>query len=129
MAEYGISKTVDLSYEEALARVREALQEQGFGVLTEIDVKGTLKNKLQVDFRRYVILGVCNPLLAHRALMAEIKVGLLLPCNVVVYETDDGKTVVSALDPVVALGIIENETLRETAEEAAVLLRRVIDSL
>ena len=129
MAEYGISKTVDLSYEEALARVREALQEQGFGVLTEIDVKGTLKNKLQVDFRRYVILGVCNPSLAHRALMAEIKVGLLLPCNVVVYETDDGKTVVSALDPVVALGIIENETLRETAEEAAVLLRRVIDSL
>ncbi len=129
MAEYGISKTVDLSYEEALARVREALQEQGFGVLTEIDVKGTLKNKLQVDFRRYVILGVCNPSLAHRALMAEIKVGLLLPCNVVVYETDDGKTVVSALDPVVALGIIENETLRETAEEAAVLLRRAIDSL
>ena len=129
MAEYGISKTVDLSYEGALARVREALQEQGFGVLTEIDVKGTLKKKLQVDFRRYVILGVCNPSLAHRALMAEIKVGLLLPCNVVVYETDDGKTVVSALDPVVALGIIENETLRETAEEAAVLLRRAIDSL
>ena len=98
-------------------------------MLTEIDVKGTLKKKLQVDFRRYVILGVCNPSLAHRALMAEIKVGLLLPCNVVVYETDDGKTVVSALDPVVALGIIENETLRETAEEAAVLLRRAIDSL
>jgi len=129
MAKYGISKTVDLSYEEALARVREALQEQGFGVLTEIDVQGTLKKKLQVDFGRYVILGVCNPSLAHRALMAEIEVGLLLPCNVVVYETDDGKTVVSALDPAVALGIVENEALKETAEEAAALLRRAIDSL
>ena len=129
MAEYGISKTVDLSYEEALARVREALQEQGFGVLTEIDVKGTLKSKLQVDFRRYVILGACNPSLAHRALMTEIEVGLLLPCNVVVYETEDGKTVVSALNPEVALGIVENEALGETAKEAATLLRQAIDSL
>lgn len=129
MAEYGISKTVDLSYEEALARVREALQEQGFGVLTEIDVQRTLKKKLQVDFRRYIILGACNPSLAHRALMAEIEVGLLLPCNVVVYETEDGKTVVSALNPEVALGIVENEALGETAKEAAARLRRAIDSL
>lgn len=129
MAEYGISKTVDLSYEEALVRVREALQEQGFGVLTEIDVQGTLKKKLQVDFRRYVILGACNPSLAHRALVAEIEVGLLLPCNVIVYETDDGRTAVSALNPEVALRIVENEALRETAKEAAALLGRAIDSL
>ena len=129
MAEYGMSKTVGLSYEEALARVREALQEQGFGVLTEIDVQGTLKKKLQVDFRRYVILGACNPSLAHRALMAEIEVGLLLPCNVIVYETDDGNTVVSALNPEVALGIVENEALRETAKDAAARLSRALDSL
>ena len=129
MGDYGISKTVSLSYEEALARVREALQEQGFGVLTEIDVKGTLAKKLGVEFRRYVILGACNPSLAHRALMAEIEVGLLLPCNVVVYETDDGKTVVSALNPEVVLGIVENEALTETAKEAAARLRRTLDSL
>ena len=129
MAEYGIPKTVDLSYEEAVARVREALQEQGFGILTEIDVQGTLKEKLQVDFRRYVILGACNPSLAHRALMAEVEVGLLLPCNVVVYETEDGKTVVSALNPEVALGIVENEALKETAKEATARLRRATDSL
>lgn len=94
-----LRRTTDLPYEKAIERVTETLKEQGFGVLTEIDVKDVLKKKIDVDFRRYKILGACNPQFAHRALSENLEIGALLPCNVVVYEDDDGKTVISAVDP------------------------------
>jgi uncharacterized protein (DUF302 family) len=94
-----LRRTVDMSYDEAIERVTATLAEQGFGVLTEIDVKETLKKKLDVDFRKYKILGACNPKLAHRALSETLEVGTLLPCNVIVYEDDDGKAVIWAIDP------------------------------
>lgn len=97
---FTMKKQLDVGYDDALARVPEALKSEGFGVLTEIDVKQTLKNKLNVDFRRYKILGACNPPLAHEALTTMLEVGVMLPCNVVVYEGDDGKAVVLAIDPV-----------------------------
>jgi uncharacterized protein (DUF302 family) len=96
---YGIFKTTTMDYEEALAATKAALKEQGFGVLTEIDVKATMAEKLGVEFRRYDIIGACNPPLAHKALSTELDIGLLLPCNVIVYENDDGGSVVAALDP------------------------------
>ena len=116
MSDYGISKHVDLIYEEAVERVRVTLKEEGFGVLTEIDVKKTLKTKLDADFRNYIILGACNPPIAHQALQTELELGLLLPCNVTVYEADDGKTVVSAIDPIAALGVAGNPELQGAAE-------------
>jgi len=100
MENMGIRRTFDEDYEAVLARVPDALATEGFGVLTEIDVKATLKKKLDVDFRRYKILGACNPPFAHKVLQAELEIGLLLPCNVLVYEDDEGKTVVSAIDPI-----------------------------
>jgi uncharacterized protein (DUF302 family) len=126
---YGFGRSVDMSYEEAVDRVTAALKGEGFGVLTEIDVQATLKAKLGVDFRRYVILGACNPPLAHRALEAEQELGLLLPCNVIVYEQDDGRTVVSALNPMVALGVVDNPALENVAAEVTQKLQRVIDGL
>jgi len=126
---YAFSTVLDTSYEEAITRVTDALKEEGFGVLTEIDVKATLKKKLDVDFRKYAILGACNPPYAHRTLQADLDVGLLLPCNVIVYETDDQKTHVSALNPVSGLEIIENEVLREIAGEVSEKLKRVIESV
>jgi uncharacterized protein (DUF302 family) len=126
---FGIGKTLDLAFDEALARVPEALKAEGFGVLTEIDVQATLKKKLDVDFRRYRILGACNPPFAHRALQRSLDVGLLLPCNVVVYETDDGKTVVSAVDPMQTMAAQGDPELRPLAEQVQQKLRRVIDSL
>jgi len=102
MADYGFSKTIDAPYEAAIEKVTAALKEEGFGVLTTIDVKDTLKKKLNVDFRKYVILGACNPPLAYKTLQAETEIGLLLPCNVIVYENDEGKSVVSAIDPVMS---------------------------
>jgi uncharacterized protein (DUF302 family) len=128
MAPYGISAELSIPYDQAVQATREALKAQGFGVLTEIDVKETLREKLGVEFRRYVILGACNPPLAHRALQAETDIGLLLPCNVIVYEKDGG-SVVSAMDPQMALGIVENPTLAPVAEEAAAKLRSAIDAL
>jgi len=128
MASYGISAELSIPYDQAVQATREALKAQGFGVLTEIDVKETLREKLGVEFRRYVILGACNPPLAHRALQAETDIGLLLPCNVIVYEKDGG-SVVSAMDPQMALGIVENPTLAPVAEEAAAKLRSAIDAL
>ena len=129
MAAFGIRKALDLGFDEALARVPEALKAEGFGVLTEIDVQATLKKKLDVDFRRYRILGACNPPFAHRALQHSLDVGMLLPCNVIIYETDDRKTVVSAVDPMQTMAAQGDPALRPLAAEVQQKLRRVIDSL
>lgn len=126
-ASYALSRTVSLSFEEADRRVRDALQEEGFGVLTEIDVAATLKKKLDVDFPQYEILGACSPPLAHKALQAEPDVGLLLPCNVVVRALPDGQTVVEALDPVKQLSVADNPDLPALAEEVRQRMQRVID--
>jgi uncharacterized protein (DUF302 family) len=125
--EYAFSTILETSYEEAVSKVIEILKEEGFGVLTEIDVKATLKKKLDVDFRRYLILGACNPPYAYRSLQADLDVGLLLPCNVIIYETDDGKVCVSAVDPVAALAVIKNEELKKIAQEVSGKLKKVID--
>ena len=124
MADYGFSVETTLSVDEADSRVRDCLKEEGFGVLTEIDVRATLRQKLGVEFRPYRILGACNPPLAHRALSAEPGIGLLLPCNVVVEETATGSRV-RFLDPVAALGIVGNADLEPIAADAAARLRRV----
>jgi uncharacterized protein (DUF302 family) len=127
---YGISTTVDLPFDQAQARTREALASEGFGVLTEIDVTATLRKKLDVEFRPYIILGACNPPLAHRALEAELDIGLLLPCNVIVYATDDpARSVVAALDPVAALSVSGNEAIQPIAEEVRNRLQRVVASV
>jgi uncharacterized protein (DUF302 family) len=127
---YGISTTVDLPFDQAQARTREALASEGFGVLTEIDVTATLRKKLDVEFRPYIILGACNPPLAHRALEAELDIGLLLPCNVIVYATDDpARSVVAALDPVAALSVSGNEAIQPIAEEVRGRLQRVVESV
>jgi len=125
---YGFGTKVNLPYAEAIERTRAALKEQGFGVLTEIDVKKTMKEKLGVDFRPYVILGACNPPLAHRALSAELDIGLLLPCNVVVYEADGG-SVIEAMDPEAALGIVGNPSVEPVAREAKERLQKAIAKL
>jgi len=127
-ANYALRARLALAYEQAVERVTAALKEEGFGVLTEIDVKATLKKKLGADFRKYVILGACNPPLAHQSLNAELDVGLLLPCNVIVYE-DNGGSVVSIVDPISMLGVIENPKLEPVAREAQARLQRVIKAL
>jgi uncharacterized protein (DUF302 family) len=127
--EYAFSTVLDMSYEDAVSKATDALKEEGFGVLTEIDVKATLKKKLDVDFRKYVILGACNPSYAYRTLQADLDVGLLLPCNMIVYETNEGKSCVSAVNPVSALGVIKNDTLREIADEVSQKLKEVIDRI
>lgn len=115
---YGRATTVSAPYEDAVQRTRDALAAQGFGVLTEIDVAATLKKKLGVDFRPYIILGACNPSLAHQALTAERDIGLLLPCNVIVYAGDEpGTSVVAAMDPVAALSLTGRSDIRELAEQ------------
>ncbi len=129
MKGYAFTRILSTSYEDAISKVREALKEEGFGVLTEIDVKETLKKKLGVDFRKYVILGACNPPYAHRTLQTDLDVGLLLPCNVIVYETDDQKAYVSAINPVSALQVIKNRELRKIAEEVSERLKRVVDKV
>ncbi|RMD98264.1 MAG: DUF302 domain-containing protein [Deltaproteobacteria bacterium] len=129
MKNYGIRKTVEMSYEEALSKVPEALKEQGFGILTEIDVKETLKKKLDVDFRKYKILGACNPPLAHKALSTNLEIGLLLPCNVIVYEGDDGETVVSAIDPIEMIADEGDPTLEEVARTAREKLVAALETL
>ena len=124
---YGIRATIPLPFEQALARTRNALAGEGFGVLTEIDVAATLRKKLDVDFRPYLILGACNPPLAYQALQAELDIGLLLPCNVVVYATDDPQeSVVAALDPVEALSLTGNPAVQPIAEDVRNRLRRVL---
>ena len=127
-ARYALDRTVDLPFEEADRRVREELQKEGFGVLTEIDVAATLKKKLDVDIPRYEILGACAPQLAHRAIQAEPDVGLLLPCNVVVRAAgEEGRTVVEALDPVVQLEVADNPELAAVGQEVRARLERVLD--
>jgi uncharacterized protein (DUF302 family) len=125
---YGFSKTVSVPYEQAIERVTEELKKEGFGVLTTIDVRDTLKKKLDVDFNKYIILGACNPPFAHKALVAEEQIGLLLPCNVIVYEKN-GRTTVAAFDPMTMATLVENDALKSIAEEVTARLRRVINSL
>ncbi len=129
MKGYAFTRILNTSYEDAISKVTEALKEEGFGVLTEIDVKATLKKKLGVDFRKYVILGACSPPYAYQTLQTDLDVGLLLPCNVIVYETDDQKARVSAINPVSALQVIKNRELRKIAEEVSQKLKRVVDKV
>jgi uncharacterized protein (DUF302 family) len=125
---YGFGAKVELPYEQAVQRTTELLKEEGFGVLTRIDVQQTLQEKLGVEFRRYVILGACNPSLAHRAFQAELNIGLLLPCNVAVYE-DEGGSVVTFMDPAAAMGFVGNDALTPIAVEARARLVRVQQKL
>ncbi len=127
---YGLSVTLPVSFDTALTAITAALKAEGFGVLTSIDVQQTLKAKLNREFRKYVILGACNPVLADRALHAELEVGLLLPCNIIVYETAKEQSVVSAMAPLVALDIVgANPALHEVAKEADERLRRALAAL
>ncbi|HEY0592974.1 MAG TPA: DUF302 domain-containing protein [Thermoanaerobaculia bacterium] len=123
-------KTVALGFDDAVARTRDLLQAEGFGVLTEIDMQAKLKEKIGAEIQRYLILGACNPPLAHKAVQAEPEIGLLLPCNVIVYEAKDGKTIVSAMDPDVMVKVVpDNPTLREVAKDARARLERAIAKL
>lgn len=124
---YYIEKTTDLPFDEALDKTVAALKEEGFGVLTEIDVKATLKNKLDVDFRRYQILGACNPQYAYKALQSERMVGTMLPCNVIFQETEDGGTQIAAIDPLASMQAIDNPELGEIAEVIRAKLQRVVE--
>jgi len=126
--QYGFSKDVALSYEDTINKVTGELKKEGFGVLTKIDVKDTLKNKIDVDFKKYSILGACNPTLAYKALQAEEDIGLLLPCNVVVYEKDE-KSVVSILNPSLMKEIVSNESINSIADEVNEKLQRVLESV
>lgn len=127
---YGMKKHLDIPMEQAEGKVREELLKEGFGVLTEIDVRATLKAKLDADFRPYKILGACNPTLAHRALSGETDIGLLLPCNVIVYEGEKaGTSVVAVLDPKVQLAITGKADIKPLAEEARERLARVLERL
>ncbi len=126
--DYAISARVDTPYEQVIEQIRAALKEEGFGILTEIDVKQTLKQKIDADWRRYVILGACNPVLAHQSLQEELEIGLLLPCNVIVYEEGDG-SVVSIADPVNMMKVVENPDVEPIAQEARIRLQRALESL
>lgn len=126
---YYFEKTTDYAFEEAVEKVTEELKKEGFGVLTEIDVQATLKKKLDVDFRKYRILGACNPPFAHKALRAENKIGAMLPCNVIVQELDDGKTEVAAVDPMASMLAVENDKLGEIANEIRAKLEKVIENV
>jgi uncharacterized protein (DUF302 family) len=127
---YGMGVDVALPYEQALERTVEELRKEGFGILTTIDVKQTLKQKLDKDFRKYTILGACNPPLAYQAFGAELEIGLLLPCNVVVYETGTGRSTVSAIAPIAALGMVGGDpALKDVAREADQRLRRALAAL
>jgi uncharacterized protein (DUF302 family) len=126
---YAFKSTMQIPYEEAIQKVMDELRNEGFGVLTEIDVKETMKKKLDVDFRKYKILGACNPPNAFKALQAETDIGLMLPCNVVVYEVEQGKTIVAAVDPVASMMAIDNPALAQISREIQTKLQRVIRAL
>jgi len=126
---YYFSTIVDDSFDDAIVRVTENLAAAGFGVLTTIDISATLKKKIDVDFPRYTILGACNPGYAHKALLAEDKIGLMLPCNVIVQETSDGKVEVSAVDPMASMMAVKNESLGGVASDVQSMLKNVIEGL
>ena len=126
---YGMRVELPVAYEDAIERTTAALKTEGFGVLTTIDVKQTIKQKLDRDFRKYVILGACNPPIAFQALSAELELGLLLPCNLVVYETDPGRSVVAAVAPLVTMGRVDNEALAPLGQQVDAKLRRVLATL
>jgi len=129
MSNYSFSKKVDLDFDGAIEKLKTELKEEGFGVLTEIDVKKTIREKLDKDFNRYQILGACNPNFAFKALQKETEIGLLLPCNVIVYENDAGETIVAAVDASKALGIVDNDQLKPIAEEVSTRLERVVSKI
>ena len=126
---YYFNKTLGASFDETIVRVTEGLKKEGFGILTEIDVKETLKKKLDVDFKKYKILGACNPPFAYKSLQTEDRIGLMLPCNVIVREVSDGKIEVAAIDPIASMQAVENPKLRDVAEQVQVKLKKVIDNL
>jgi len=126
---YYFSKILNTTFNEAVSKVTEGLKKEGFGILTDIDVHGTLKKKLNADFRKYRILGACNPPFAYQALQAEDKIGTMLPCNVIVQEHAEGKVEVAAIDPVASMQAIENPKLKDIAQQVREKLKRVIDSV
>ena len=126
---YYFSKTVRSGFDEAVSKITQALKEEGFGILTEIDVKSTLKKKLDVDFRKYRILGACNPPFAYKALQAEDKVGTMLPCNVIVQETADGEVEIAAIDPIASMRAIDNPELREIAGTISQKLQIIVQNV
>jgi uncharacterized protein (DUF302 family) len=128
MITYGFRKEIDLPFEKTEEVVTEELKKKGFGILTKIDVKEKFKEKLRIEFKNYVILGACNPPYAHKAILAEEDIGLMLPCNVVIYEKE-GKTILSVIKPLTAMGMIENEALKQIAFEVESKLKQVFDSI
>lgn len=126
---YSFSKTVDYGFEEAISKTTDELKKEGFGILTEIDVKETLKKKLDVDFRKYKILGACNPPFAYQALQYEDEIGTMLPCNVIIQEIKEGSVKISAIDPVASMMAVKNEKLGEVADEVRKKLKKVIHNL
>ena len=128
MINYGFTKELNKPYEAVIEAVTEALKKEGFGILTEIDIKKKMKEKLGIEFRKYVILGACNPANAYKALQVEENIGLMLPCNVIVYEKD-GRTVLSVIRPAIAMQIIENAELKKTAEVVEDQLKRAFDNV
>ena len=126
---YYFNKIVDITFDEAITKVTDELKKEGFGVLTEIDVAATLKKKINVDFRQYRILGACNPDFAHKALLAEDKIGTMLPCNIVVQETPDGKIEVAAIDPIASMQGVGNQNLGEIASTVQTKLKQVIANI
>ena len=126
---YYFNKILNASFDEVVARVTDELKKEGFGILTKIDVKETLKKKLDVDFKQYVILGACNPPFAYKSLLAEEKIGLMLPCNVVVLEVGDSKTEVAAIDPIASMKAVNNNALADIAGIVQEKLKRVVENL
>lgn len=126
---YYFTKKLNVDFDTAIERVVEELQKEGFGVLTQIDVKETLKKKIDVDFRKYKILGACNPVFAHKALSAEPHIGTMLPCNIIVQESDNNQTEVSAIDPIASMMAVKNDSLGETAMQVHDKLKKVIENL
>lgn len=127
--QYYFNKTLDVSFDDAIERVTEELKQEGFGILTDIDVQGTLKKKLDVEFRKYRILGACNPHFAYQALQKESRIGTMLPCNVIVRETERGEVEVSAIDPISSMQAIQNPDLEGIAIQVQAKLKNVIDRL
>jgi uncharacterized protein (DUF302 family) len=127
--QYYFSKTLKMTFEEAVARVMDELKKEGFGILTDIDVQKTLKNKLDVQFKKYRILGACNPSFAYKALLAEDKIGTMLPCNVIIREDEGDRVEVAAIDPISSMQAVQNPSLGEIAAQVQLKLKKVIDSL